>query len=479
MIFNSFQFIIFFIAVSLTYYALNPRFRWLLLLVASCYFYMAFVPEYILILFLTIIIDYIAGIFIEKSTGSNRKLLLIISLISNIGILAIFKYYNFFTENLAAIVELVSGKTFHFKTLDEFLSFLNFSGKILLPIGLSFHTFQAMSYTIEVYRGKFPAEKHFGIYALYVMFYPQLVAGPIERPQHVLPQLKMHHSFDFENIKAGLMRMAWGFFKKVVFADRVGLMVDAAFAHQSLQSQSSSTLLMATFLYSFQIYCDFSGYCDIALGSAKVLGINLMENFQTPYSSKSIGEFWRRWHISLSSWFKDYVYFSLGGSRVGLSRTYINVMIIFLLSGFWHGNTWNFVLWGAIHGFYLIFGQIRDKYFGEIDTSGIKKYLHLLATFVLVMLAWIFFRAENLNDSLFILKKILLFDFSQPFLSAINTNELIFSFLLLAVILWKEKYFNRISTKSDVKFYLLFSCFVLVSYLFGVFQAKQFIYFQF
>ena len=296
MIFNSLQFIVFFLAVSLTYYVITPKFRWVLLLLASCYFYMAFVPEYILILFLTIVIDYIAGIFIEKAKGPSRKLLLIISLISNIGILAIFKYYNFFSENISFIYELFTGEARHFQTLDEFL---NWGTKVLLPIGLSFHTFQAMSYTIEVYRGKQKAEKHFGIYALYVMFYPQLVAGPIERPQNVLPQLKKYQIYDFENIKAGLMQMAWGFFKKVVFADRVGLMVDAAYAHQNLANQTGPTLLLATFFYAFQIYCDFSGYSDIALGSAKVLGINLMENFRTPYFSKSIGEFWRRWHISL------------------------------------------------------------------------------------------------------------------------------------------------------------------------------------
>ncbi len=482
MIFNSLVFILFFLAVSTTYYVITPRFRWILLLTASCYFYMAFVPEYILILFLTIIIDYLAGIFIEKSTGTNRKLLLILSLITNIGILAIFKYYNFFIENIGFVYHFFTGNMAHFKSLDELLAFLNWGTKILLPIGLSFHTFQAMSYTIEVYRGNQKAEKHFGLYALYVMFYPQLVAGPIERPQNIFPQLKKYIKYDFENIKTGLLQMAWGFFKKVVFADRVGIMVDAAYNHQNLASQSSSTLLLATFFYAFQIYCDFSGYSDIALGSAKVLGINLMENFRTPYFSKSIGEFWRRWHISLSSWFKDYVYFPLGGSRVGIPRTYLNVMIIFLLSGFWHGNKWNFVVWGAIHGIYLICGQIYDRITGNVaDDFSLKSigYLKVISTFILVMLAWIFFRAETLNDAVLILKNVLIFDFKQPLVSALNTTELIFSILLIVVILFKEYYYYKISTINTRNFALLFTFFVFVCYLFGVFQAKQFIYFQF
>ncbi len=475
MIFNSLQFLLFFVAISISYYLLNPRFRWVLLLLASCYFYMAFVPEYILILFFTIIVDYIAGILIENSKGSNRKWLLIVSLISNIGILAIFKYYNFFNENLSYLYEFFTGQIRTFRSLDELF---NWSVKMLLPIGLSFHTFQAMSYTIEVYRGNQKAEKHFGIYALYVMFYPQLVAGPIERPQNILPQLKEHIKYDFENIKAGLMQMAWGFFKKVVFADRVGLMVDAAYAHQNLHNQPTSTLFLATFLYAFQIYCDFSGYSDIALGSAKVLGINLMENFRTPYFSKSISEFWRRWHISLSSWFKDYVYFPLGGSRVGLPRTYLNIMIIFLLSGFWHGNTWNFVIWGALHGFYLIFGQLKDKYFPKITFQGIS-YLNIFTTFVLVMLAWVFFRAETLADAFYVFGKLFSFDFSQKFVSVLNTNELIFIFLLLVFILFKEKYFYKIDTSKTFNFYLILNALIFVCYLFGVFQAKQFIYFQF
>jgi alginate O-acetyltransferase complex protein AlgI len=440
---------------------------------------MAFVPEYILILFFTIIIDYLAGIFIEKAKGSNRKLLLVISLISNIGILAVFKYFNFFSENLSAVYQFVTGQPKQFQTMDEFLSFLNWGTKILLPIGLSFHTFQAMSYTIEVYRSNQKAERHFGIYALYVMFYPQLVAGPIERPQNIFPQLKKHIKFDFENIKSGLMQMAWGFFKKVVFADRAGIMVDAAFATQTLANQNGVTLLMASFLYSFQIYCDFSGYSDIALGSAKVLGINLMENFRTPYFSKSIGEFWRRWHISLSSWFKDYVYFPLGGSRVSLPKTYMNVMIIFLLSGFWHGNTWNFVIWGALHGFYLIFAQLRDRFYGKSFIPESFKIAHIVGTFILVMFAWIFFRAENLTDALLVFKKIFSINLSQTLVSALNTTELIFSLFLIIIICAKEFYFYKIETTTTTKFWLILSLFVVICYLFGVFQAKQFIYFQF
>jgi alginate O-acetyltransferase complex protein AlgI len=476
MIFNSLLFLFYFIAVSTSYYLLPHRFRWLLLLLASCYFYMAFVPEYLLILLFTIVIDYAAGIFIEKSQGAARKWLLITSLLSNIGILAVFKYFDFFSENLNFLYQFFTGQANHFKNLDEFFGL---GIKILLPIGLSFHTFQAMSYTIEVYREAQKAERHFGIYALYVMFYPQLVAGPIERPQNIIHQFHHKIAYNWENIKAGLMRMAWGFFKKVVIADRLAMVVDTAYKHEYLAQQNGLTLLVATFFYTFQIYCDFSGYSDIAIGAARVLGINLMENFNGPYLSKSISEFWRRWHISLSTWFRDYVYIPLGGSRVGQLLKYRNLLIIFLLSGFWHGNRWNFIVWGGLHGLFLVVAQLKDRYLG--DKWGTKTYpvLHIVATFVLVMLAWVFFRAENLADAWLILRKIISFDGSLHLQAALNSNELIFSLLLIVLLLWKEHKIPIITTQSNARFYLLLLVFVVVCYFFGVFNAKQFIYFQF
>ncbi len=476
MIFNSLHFLFYFVAISITYYVLPHRWRWLLLLLASCYFYMAFVPEYILILFFTIVIDYIAGIYIEKSEGSWRKWLLIISIISNVGILAVFKYFDFFSDNLNAVYAYFTGETHHFKNLDEFF---NLGIKILLPIGLSFHTFQAMSYTIEVYRGHQKAERHFGIYALYVMFYPQLVAGPIERPQNILHQFHEKITYNWENIKAGLMRMAWGFFKKVVIADRLSIMVDAAYNHSQLPQQNGLTLLVASVFYAFQIYCDFSGYSDIAIGSARVMGFDLMENFRSPYLSKSISEFWSRWHISLSTWFRDYVYIPLGGNRVGLARNYFNILVIFLLSGFWHGNRWNFVVWGILHGLFTIFALVKNRFLGQSMGQSQWPLLHWFLTFCLVTFAWIFFRAENLADAWLIVQKIVRLDGPLTILQALNTNELVFSVLLIVLLNMKEYWWPNITTDNDAKFYITLAAFAFVCYFFGVFNAKQFIYFQF
>ncbi|MFY7887527.1 MAG: MBOAT family O-acyltransferase, partial [Spirosomataceae bacterium] len=336
MLFNSLEFLIFFPLVTILYFLIPYKFRWLLLLLASCYFYMAFVPIYMLILGFTIVVDYYAGIWIEAAEGKKRKAYLTLSLIANIGVLAVFKYYNFINTNLTW---LLSG--FVLKNPIPFL-------KILLPIGLSFHTFQAMSYTIEVYRGNQKAERHFGIYSLYVMFYPQLVAGPIERPQNVLHQFYEKYDFDYQRVTDGLKLMAWGMFKKVVIADRAALFVNTVYDHP--YEKTGFPLIISTIFFSFQIFCDFSGYSDIALGSAQVMGFELMKNFDRPYFSKTMSEFWRRWHISLSTWFRDYLYISLGGNRVAKWRKEYNLFIVFLVSGIWHGASWNFIIWGAIHG---------------------------------------------------------------------------------------------------------------------------------
>ncbi len=349
MLFNSLQFVLFYIVVTILYFQLRHRGRIWLLLLASSYFYLVFKPIYILILLVTIVVDYFAGIWIAKTEGKKRKWLLILSLISNIGFLAFFKYWNFLNNNLTILLGLMG---IHNPLPDYALE---------LPIGLSFHTFQAMSYTIEVYRRNQKPEKDFIIYSLYVMFYPQLVAGPIERPQNLLPQFHTNIKYNFENLKAGLMMMAWGLFKKVVIADRLSVMVD--YCYDNPTSFSGLTLLVATIFFAFQIYCDFSGYSDIAIGAARTMGFKLMTNFDAPYLSKSISEFWRRWHISLSTWFKDYLYIPLGGNRVGEMRLYINYLIVFTVSGLWHGAAWTFIIWGFLHGFYLVFAIIRKKYF--------------------------------------------------------------------------------------------------------------------
>src|SRR5882724_7016795 len=347
MLFNSLQFAIFFPMVVALYFSLPHRHRVLMLLLASCVFYMAFIPAYILILFVTIGIDYFAGIYLEKYEGHARRVLLILSIISTCAVLFVFKYFDFFTDNFIGLANLLGWKL------------TNPVVHIILPIGLSFHTFQSLSYVIEVYRRKQRAETNFVTYATYVMFFPQLVAGPIERPQNLLHQFNQIHSFDYERIAGGLKRMAWGLYKKVVVADRLALYVNDVYA--APQSFNGLQLTLATIFFAYQIYCDFSGYSDIALGSAQVLGFKLMENFNTPYYSASVGEFWRRWHISLSTWFRDYLFIPLGGSRVSTFTRVRNTLIIFLVSGFWHGANWTFVIWGLWHGAFLVIERLAQS----------------------------------------------------------------------------------------------------------------------
>lgn len=469
MIFNSLQFLVFFIVITILYFQFPHRFRWVLLLAGSCYFYMAFVPIYIVILGFTIVIDYFAGILLEDSQGKKRKMYLVASLVANVSVLAVFKYYNFINFNIAEI--------FHAFGSDTPLPYL----KILLPIGLSFHTFQAMSYTIEVYRGNQKAERHFGIYSLYVMFYPQLVAGPIERPQNLIHQFHEKHHFDYSRFKSGLMLMAFGLFKKVVIADRLAMMVD--YSYENSSTLGGSTLLVATIFYAFQIYCDFSGYSEMAIGAARIMGFDLMENFRMPYFSASISEFWKRWHISLSTWFKDYLYIPLGGNRTTTSRWYFNLMVIFLVSGLWHGANWTFIIWGFLHGSYLIFAIIKDKFLQkmhwEFPQGFFNTFINVLLTFSLVVFAWIFFRAENLTQAFTIISKI--FDLSSYNVIdlGLNTKEIWFSILLIVLLSLKEKYYNNVVTNTNVTFYSQLLLILFFCYLFGVYSQKQFIYFQF
>lgn len=400
MLFNSLHFLVFFPIVTALYFLLPHRFRWLLLLAASCYFYMAFIPAYILILAFTIVIDYIAGIWIENSQGRKRKWLLITSLCANIGVLFVFKYFNFINESIENAVRAMGNGDFSSLTLS-----------IILPIGLSFHTFQAMSYTIEVYRGNQKAERHFGIYALYVMFYPQLVAGPIERPQNLLHQFYEKHEFEYQRVTDGLKLMMWGLFKKVVAADRLAVVVDQIYNNPT--EYQGIYLLIAVVFFTFQVYCDFSGYSDIAIGSAQVMGFKLMDNFKQPFFSRSIAEFWKKWHISLSSWFKDYLYIPLGGDRVPVWRWQFNIFIVFLVSGLWHGANWTFILWGALHGFYIIFSIWTENIRSRITKAiGLNRFptiltcLQVLTTFSLFSFSLIFFRSKSVADAFYIVSNL-------------------------------------------------------------------------
>jgi alginate O-acetyltransferase complex protein AlgI len=478
MLFNSFEFLLFFPVVTIIYFLLPHKFRW----------FHPFVPIYILILLGTIIIDYIAGIMIENASGAQRKWFLVMSIVANVGVLAFFKYYNFFVGNINYISGLAH--------INSYVPLLN----ILLPIGLSFHTFQAMSYTIEVYRGNQKAERHFGIYSLYVMFYPQLVAGPIERPQNLLYQFHAKHKFEYENLVKGMRLILWGLVKKVVIADRLAISVDQIFDHPT--QNSGIVFAIGILFFTFQIFCDFSGYSDIAIGTARVMGFHLMTNFNMPYHSRSISEFWRRWHISLSTWFRDYLYISLGGNRVSIPRMYFNLFFVFLISGFWHGANWTFIIWGSLHGIYLVSAMLTRPIREKINKrTGIERVHWLnnttdvLINFTLVAFAWIFFRANNIKDGFYIARKLgavphelvtIFLTRKVAFLklpSILNVLMPCFGLILFLEIahIMQLKYHLKDTFGNKpllIRWSLYFSGMAAI-YILGVHDKHQFIYFQF
>lgn len=390
MLFNSLSFAVFFPVVVISYFLLPQKFRTLFLLVASSIFYMAFVPQYIIILFSLITLDFFLGQLIAKHSGRERTFFLWASVAGNLGMLFFFKYFNFFNLNVDALA--------------DFLHW-NYDPAILyvaLPIGLSFHVFQSLSYVIEVYRGNFAPERNYLVYALYVMFFPQLVAGPIERPAHLLPQMRQEHSFDAGRVRRGLERMLWGFFKKLVIADNIAVFVDAIYGSSPT---NGPLIIAAAILFAFQIYCDFSGYADIAIGSARVLGFELMENFNRPFAARTIGEFWRRWHISLSNWIRDYLYYplALSGKHHTRVRLYFTLFFSFLLIGLWHGANWTYVVFGALNGFYITLGAMtasqRERlvtFMRLSDLPGLHRALQTVTVFALFAFCLIFFRAQDL-----------------------------------------------------------------------------------
>jgi len=469
MLFNSVSFFIFFPVVTIFYFLLKHQYRWAWLLGASCFFYMFFRPFYIFILVFMILVDYFSAIQIERSGSVRRKkIFLIASILVNVVVLMFFKYYGFFNDIVSGLFSNEHGK----------LIFPVFS--FVLPIGLSFHTFQSMSYTIEVYRGNYKAERHLGIFALYVMFYPQLVAGPIERPQHMLPQFREVHSPEYNRISKGIRRILWGLFKKMVIADRLSVVVDAVY--NNVHSYHGLPLIIATFFFAIQIYCDFSGYCDIALGAASVMGFSLVENFRFPYFSFSFREFWTRWHISLSSWFRDYMYIPLGGNRYGMARWIITILIVFNISGLWHGASLTFIVWGFLHGIYLIAENLFFK------NTNPKNYLKPIVIFTFVCFAWVFFRANNLEDALYVIPNFFRFQ-GGGFLSvpSVSTGAFVTSMVLIVFLLiveWIQ--FNGMDKKimqyhsGFLKPAYVINFFLLCGILFlGIFEEQSFIYFQF
>jgi D-alanyl-lipoteichoic acid acyltransferase DltB (MBOAT superfamily) len=481
MLFNSWQFLIFFPLAVAAYFLLPHRFRWMLLLGASYYFYMCWKPEYALLLMLSTVIDYYTGIQMGKAASRRkRKFYLGVSLSSNLGVLFLFKYFNFLNASARAVCE-------HFNIFYNVPMF-----ELLLPVGISFYTFQTLSYSIDVYRGHIAPEKHLGMFALYVTFFPQLVAGPIERSTSLLPQFYRQHDFDRQRMIDGLKLMLWGFFKKIVIADRLAAYVNQAYNQPA--GASGVDLLVATYLFAFQIYCDFSGYSDIAIGAARVMGFELMENFRRPYLAKSIAEFWQRWHISLSTWFKDYLYIPLGGNRVAKWRWCCNLFLVFLVSGFWHGANWTFVIWGALHGFYLVFAVLTNNVHGKLlqalrldRLKGLVHASRILLTFHLVLFAWIFFRANNLADAFVIIEKIALtlggalrFEV-LPIISLVETRDLL---LLLGLVIFMN-FYERFRWSLGAVLKNRYAGIAFASLLFwvilvwGAFNNQQFIYFQF
>jgi alginate O-acetyltransferase complex protein AlgI len=473
-LFNSFTFLLFFVVVTTLYFGLPHRFRWPLLLTASCAFYMSFVPVYILILLATIVIDYFAGILIEGTADvpAKRKYLYV-SIGSVCAIFFVFKYFNFFNQNMEALAGLL-----HWNYPIGAL-------KLILPIGLSFHTFQGLSYVIEVYRGKQKAERHFGIYALYVMYFPQLCAGPIERPQNLIHQFHEGKTFDWKRTRTGLWMMLWGLFKKVVVADSLAIYVDTIY--NSATHHTGTSLLVATYFFAIQIYCDFSGYSDMARGISKIYGIELMKNFETPYFSKSIAEFWSRWHISLSTWFKDYMYIPLGGNRGSTLRGFFNLAFVFVVSGFWHGANWTFLVWGGLNGLYLIAersAELMSAHFAsgapQRVPGSIEKVLRMILTFHLVLFSWIFFRAAHVGTAIEIVRRIA-FQHGPLFIAPI----LLQGFLAIVAVLALDTFhrhtdypntMDRYSEWFRVAYSLVL---VFAVILFGIDHGTQFIYFQF
>ena len=486
MLFNSLHFLIFFPFVTAIYFVLPHRYRWVLLLAASYYFYMVWRPIYALLIVGSTLVDYYATIWMEHSDSErNRRLYLFLSLFTNLGILFAFKYLGFFTE-------VING----FTQNDFDVIYL------ILPMGISFYTFQTLSYTIDVYRREREAEKHLGYFALYVTFFPQLVAGPIERSSRLLPQLKKKYDFDYQRTVEGLQRMTWGFFKKVVIADNLAIAVNHVYGN--VEEMSGLTLLVATGFFAYQIYCDFSGYSDIAIGSARILGIDLMENFKRPYFSTSIREFWSRWHISLSTWFRDYVYIPLGGSKKGPIRTYVNILLVFLISGLWHGASWMFIIWGGIHGVYSLYERVTEKYRVrlwkslKLDGTRFQWSVQWSITMAIALFSWIFFRANELNSAIVIINTVLdsLLDLSviESFRDAILSQSLnlgigpfrllilVISIIILEIIqIFQESYQDKamkIWSREIYRFGLM-QMLIIWILLFGQFGLQEFIYFQF
>ena len=478
MLFNSIAFAIFLPTVFLLYWRLQNKkrsYQNLLILAASYIFYGWWDYRFLSLILISSLTDYIVGIKMGRTDDRTlRKYLLILSLTVNLGILGFFKYYGFFIDSFA---EMLAGFG-----MQPNISSL----RIILPVGISFYTFQTLSYTIDIYKRQIPSTNNILDFFAFVSFFPQLVAGPIERAKNLLPQFHRKRSFDVDQMKDGLRQMLWGFFKKVVIADNLARYVDYAF--NDYHNQGSAILILGVFFFAIQIYCDFSGYSDIAIGTARLFGFNLMRNFAFPYFSRDIGEFWRRWHISLSSWFRDYVYIPLGGSRAGKVRRIFNIVVTFTVSGLWHGANWTFVAWGFLNGIYYIPLMLAGKQKQHTGNAaegkilpGLKEFLAITLTFCLTLMAWVFFRAASIGDAFGYLNAIVTNGFHAKQIMPYHTFSLVLCLILLTVE-WFQRdkqhalVFERLSRKARWAIYYALATIVLLS---GNFGEVEFIYFQF
>lgn len=475
MLFNSTEFLLFFPLMVVGYYLLPGKYRWIWLLAGSYFFYMSWNAGYILLILTSTLVDYFAAKRIFKTTQNHKKKRwLWLSLIANLGLLITFKYFNFFSTNLFALIGWVTD-------VQPTPLLLN----VLLPVGISFYTFQTISYTLDVYYGRIEPEKHLGKFALYVSFFPQLVAGPIERAGHLLPQLKKEHQLKYENIAQGFKQMVWGFFKKVVIADNIAILVDTAYNDPT--SQSGIVLLFTTLLFGFQIYCDFSGYSDIAIGAARMMGINLMVNFRRPFFSQSVREFWSRWHISLYTWLNDYVYnpIALRFRNIGKNGIIAAVLFTFLISGLWHGANWNFIVWGLLHGIGVVAvllyppPKAKTKY---------RRAINMILVFLFLQFTWVLFRANSLADAGSIFSSIFTGSYAMAdlhfYFLAFPTGKTIMTLAFLLLFILSDNYLDKlIKQEHSINYktvsYFLFGFLISCIFLFGYWGKVQFIYFQF
>jgi D-alanyl-lipoteichoic acid acyltransferase DltB (MBOAT superfamily) len=484
MLFNSIEFATFFLVFFICYWFLfnkTPRTQNLLIIFSSYLFYSFWDWRFLILIIISSLTDYCIGLYIEQEKNKISKLnALRLSLFVNIGILISFKYFNFFIDNFIILLE-----NFNFSINVTLIN-------LILPVGISFYTFQTLSYTIDIYNGKIKATNDITAFFAFVAFFPQLVAGPIERAKNLIPQFLQKRKFKYKFAVSGARLILIGLFKKMVIADNLALLVDPVYANPI--DYVGFPILLATFFFAFQIYCDFSGYSDIAIGLARVLGFNLMKNFNTPYFSKSLTEFWRNWHISLSTWFRDYVYIPLGGSRVYKNKVYVNIMITFLLSGFWHGANWTFIIWGGIHGIGLIFEKIFLSSHINQKNNLIKTFFRITITFSFVCTTWIFFRSNNVLDSIFIINNLFIDTmdyFNYDILSlkfrglGLKPNDIIFNiFLIFFLIVFEacsksEKLVNHFNNNRKLRVIYYYLIFILILIYGTQNSANNFIYFQF